>query len=710
MSQRPYWKDNLVTRTVEMNLAILDHTSLEDGLFYGDSFSITDGSGENIPYRLMSQHQKETAKAGRGIYAQFVVTKNPVNPCTISYVPRFTSSTEDNEFVQEAFAQVAGTDISRYSNNIDRVISEKVTPQKKADLAFGNFSNSNRIIDALNKLTNTIGAHYFDTTTLPNAIETAYLNTKDSYYSTLKAMRNLTLDVPNANTILMDSLRIMSRPPTGTLYGNYLFIAYRDETFTYKETPYKICRGDICLINEGELSIFYFGTDFSYKQKVVTATLAEINKLANNANDTLLTSSTVIDEAIDEYLKTTSGYFSDSVYFNPNLMDETLFGNHYGVIFAILGKDIDYQGETYYAGELVILDNGVPYRFGITAENVTYLEEKKAEYTNLLSETRSRNTSLTEAKVIMDVYGDATVPGKDNNGIMVEDGKLLVNGADILNSENTTFLRDSINAMLAPEYTNLEEIENLIPKVPTTSNNLESSQIAIELVNDLLEAATDGEMVILPLTKYLGNDTTINGDIVSNANECIIINDDEVYPLMSDKEHQVRYIHGGLYVFNSSKVFRIDRSTLTLHQVGLHSDSVMDIIDLAGHLTTVTQSGDYFHLINAEGDNRFYGEYVGHIVNTFGVVLNDDGVTTLLNVETGDSMNFPIDVTSTIPNQNDTLLLNDGVIVGTVSGGKVVPYIYESNDSWGSITVKYGYPYPTLSMDSHQTSFKVVTL
>lgn len=716
MSNYPYWKNGLETKRVSMDLEILENSSLEDGLFYGETLSIVDASGKPIPYKLGAQDIKETTKAGRGIYGIFEINKKPLNPCTVTYIPRYMEETEDHRYVKDTFDLISEVDISKHSNNIDDMLVAKVRPKVDATLAFGNFANTTQMVEALNRLRITLASYYFDETQLPAAIEDVYLHTKDSYYDDLEVMRNLTVKEINPNQVMSESLRILSRPPAGTMFGNYIFIAYRDEVGTYRETTYTLKRGDICVIEQGELTILPFGTDYSYKQRVVDNLLSELDNFASNGQVGLETYSKELSEAIDEVRTAANGFYADSLYVEKDISDSSLFTATNGIVLGNVSETFEYEDIIYEKGDIVLIVDGKVRLIGITEERYTQLEIVSSDLDTKLTDLKKVYDPIVSMSDLVSsqagLSSSVIIPSRTGGEIDVSDGDLVIAGKNISNSEFGEYLSDMLSTIATDTHIDNPTALKLISGMPVDTTSIETMNRRVDRLNTILDNRDKGGFVLQPLNLLSMSGYYYNDQPITITDKTLEIRGMSEMNLPEGDFVKLTFIGDRLFVIMSSGVFEVNFSIdKIIRPSGYKSVSTAtEVISIGNDIALVTPVSDNSMLETISATHVVPGEVVTSIPGSDVVVSVNDSGLMIKNVETNKVKTSTLICDNGFTSNDDVVLTKDGIIVGTIKNGVLREISYAEDLNEPGLTIRDGYPYPIVTLDKYPVGLKVVLL
>lgn len=566
MSKYPYWKNRDVKKVVVVDLTMTEPNILEDGVFYDSSLEIVDSTGRPIPFRIQGQDQSETALAAEGVSGMFIPLKAPSNPCTVKYTPRFMIYGEDHEYIKSTFEHISGVDISNLVTNIDDLINESVTPDPMATLSLRNMSNANRVGNSIDRLIDRISKSYHTLDELPEAVEEVYLNSKGGDVEMMSALMDVKPSTLTQNDVMMSSIRILTRAPEGKLFGNYLYIAFTDNTFEYKDKSYTMCRGDVGIITSGDLTVYPYGSAYKERMTKLDAMVLELDKYADASNETLSTVAKDIESAVIEFREVSGGYFSDSLYIENDINDSRLFVGIPGTIIGRISESFTYEDVLYSVDDIILIANNNVVKIGVTESEYTKLERIRD---NLESVNTSINSIFRPLENLSDMitklYG-IKIPSRESSEIVVDGDRLYIDGIDITSADIAESISGRLDRFSRGGYINNEKILKLISKSNIDDDRMSMMYNRITRLNALVDKMSSGQFTLIPNRIISPTGYYYDGNPISIADGVLTIRTVGAWSLPKYTTIKLRFFNKKIYIILDTGVFELNPSVNTIYR------------------------------------------------------------------------------------------------------------------------------------------------
>ncbi len=718
MNKYPYWEDNHVEKSISKDLFILTNATLEDGLFYGSPITIVDSEGNEPAFRLMAQDTLETEDAGVGVYGMLVIEENAVNPCTITYTPRYIHSGEDHDYVAEQFEMVAGVDLSAHSDNIDDQLEEGVEPAVNASLTLGNFANTIIMSEALDDLTLVIKANYSNKEGLPEAIEAAYVNTKTAIVEdTLAKIRTMEVMILRESDITEDSLQLITSPPTDDMQGNYIFIVEEDVSFTYDDAYYDMVKGDICVFNQikNEEYLVLFGRELKERVTLLNTVESQLEGCESNTFPTLVTIHKEIEEAVAEFLASQTGYYYDSLYrlTQDNIDIESIDINGTGIL--VIEQDVEISGDIHFEGDIVLVSGKEVTPIGVTEAKVLEVTESLALSEVIADSLDTQSSLIVELSSLEPVVADLEVPSKDNDSIAISTNNIYIKGECLSDTVATDQIRVSLSELDKDDYLTVDKVNTLLAKSATDTLLSVISDNTAKL-NVILDDIPDGDFILMPSEEcksgFFYNDTPI---VITDTH--IIIKGVGVVPTLGISVEYLRFCGDTIYMVSATEIYRLDMTLGCMVQVCQSNESLIkNVVTLIGIDYIITDgvednTSSYSSIDDDEGvTGTVTGTILGVLKNTLTFVVKIDSSLGLYNSANNTAMILEVGIDTLVPCENGDLLFKDGILLGSIKDGKYNGFSYNGVPSamWDGITVYHSNTDPRLYFKDDLTGYRII--
>lgn len=702
MSKYPYWDNRNIFKLLTVNLEINVPVTLHDALFYGDRLVVTDATGTNMDVRIHghSQDQKETALAGEGVYGTFEISSSPVNPCQISYVPRFLITDEDLEYIQDTFNYVKDTDISKLTNNIDDLVQSVVNPQVDADLSLGNFTNGGRLVASLRRLTKMISSTYFAIDSLPEAIEDIYLNAKGGTQESLDAMRKMSPKPLDINAVMTDSVRILSNPPEGKMFGNAIYIAWGTVTFEY-EGEHTLRLGDIVIIDRGVMSILPFGTDYYNRIDNIDYLISTLDQYATLNQPTLISEEKNIELVVTELEHIIERSKNVTLGLNLDVHDASAFDNsNTSVLLGLITNTFEYDNVVYEDGNLILMEDGTISILGLTKGDTDKLFQLNTEIFERVMDVRKLVTPIETLTDLVASVSAKEIPSVNGTPLVMTDKELKYGEVDIVRSDLANAISDSLDTLGdTSRYTNDDEVKNIVPSLYVPDSTLVQFESDVSAVKSILANKTLGSFIGIPRTKISYSGIYYGSVPVKVTDEQIDVAGYGRWNVSGLAVTEVRLIQGLFYLETDTGIYELDPSLpVPKRPDGLKSaEGATKVIPLGDSVAVVSTVGESSIVETPTASHVVAGGVVGGISGGDLVIYFNGAITKVHNLKTGNSLVLPYYVSRTIDMHGGTMLVNGNTIIAVVIESKIYQYQYPDGDL-GDTILTDGFPNPTIKV------------
>ena len=709
MNKTHYWIDVSNTKTIEKDLHAMDTISLEDGLFYKSTLAIVDANNEPVLFRTGSQNIAETTLAGEGIYARIRINSQPVNPCTITYTPRFLNMGESPEEVVKHFNNSKDIVLADKVPNVDELVTS--APMDAAKLSFGNFSNFNRIADITGVIATTLSQYYYNLEQLPDAIHDTYVRSKTWLVDVGAILKSSSFELADYDTIVSRSLRVLEQPPEGVLYASYIYFAWTSSTFTYDDVTYDVVKGDICIVEKGVLTILYFGTKYATRLVELESMIDTMDNYTTKFFSSLPTESKEVEEAVEEFIAGLYGYFSNSLYFVDGITSADIITNSEGVLVASIGSDFEVDGVSFLVGDMVVIADGEITSLGVSKAEYDELVSKMETLTLRHSVLKNHIVSLTQIADIYTKWDVFNIPSKvDDGDIRIVDNSLFIDGDEIIRGDITEQVTDLLDTIIPGEFCDAETLDGYSKDIVAEKDNLIAINDRISTINNLL-TSMDNTIVLSPV-----GDESSSGLYVDGKPLLITLNRlgvagvgyvDITYLVINT----IRIFNDLVYLVTNDGVYEVD--------VAVSSITLLSDYSNVGIATDVAMFKDDLYLVNLEdGLSKLVGldytysvrdDFMAVIPNTDGILCLGDSGIVVRNLITNAVMETSIYADEAYTAGDGLLLVTDSKPSGVVRNG-IITEIETTSTIWSTATLSPNGEFVILASTSLGTDVRVVVL